>query len=104
MQASAQAAWGAVAYRCGNPDGLETAATAVARVDLIPTSRSMEWHRYQHPALSYAILAVQAERFTDAELLWTASPERVRAPTPTTERAPGSDGVDRRPVPAGAAE
>ena len=83
MQASAQAAWGAVAYRCGNPDGLETAATAVARVDLIPTSRSMEWHRYQHPALSYAILAVQAERFTDAERLLTdllSSTERRREP------------------------
>jgi DNA-binding CsgD family transcriptional regulator len=71
MQASAQAAWGALAYRCGNPDGLQTAATAVTRVDLIPTSRPADRHRYQHPALSYAILAVQAERFNDAERLLT---------------------------------
>ncbi|MBV9730540.1 MAG: AAA family ATPase [Pseudonocardiales bacterium] len=72
MQASAQAAWGAVAYRCGNPDGLVTAATAAAiRADLIPTSRSIDRHRYRHPALSYATLAVYAERFTDAERLLT---------------------------------
>ncbi len=71
LQASAQAAWGALAYRCGDPDGLVTAATAATRVDLIPTSRSMDRHRYRHPALSYATLAVQAERFTDAERLLT---------------------------------
>jgi pentatricopeptide repeat protein len=69
MEASAQAAWGAVAYRCGDPDGLETAAAAVTRVDLIPTSRPTDRHRYRHPALSYASLAVHAERFTDAERL-----------------------------------
>ncbi|MGH3999331.1 MAG: AAA family ATPase [Pseudonocardiaceae bacterium] len=72
MQASAQAAWGVVAYRCGNPDGLVTAAAAATtRVDLIPTSRAMERHIYRHPALNYAILAVQAERFADAEQLLT---------------------------------
>lgn len=72
MQASAQAAWGAVAYRCGDPDGLVTAAAAAThRVDLIPTSRSMDRHRYRHPALSYATLAVHAERFSDAERLLT---------------------------------
>lgn len=72
MQASAQAAWGAVAYRCGDPDGLVTAATAATtRADLIPTSRSIDRHRYRHPALSYATLAVHAERFTDAERLLT---------------------------------
>ena len=72
MQASARAAWGAVAYRCGDPDGLVTAAAAAAtRVDLIPTSRSMERHRYRHPALSYAAVAVPAERFADAERLLT---------------------------------
>ncbi len=72
MQASARAAWGAVAYRCGDPDGLVTAAAAVAtRVDLIPTSRSMDRHRYRHPALSYATVAVPAERFADAERLLT---------------------------------
>jgi pentatricopeptide repeat protein len=72
MQASAQAVWGIIAYRCGDPDGLATAADAAAsRVDLIPTSRSMDRHRYWHPALSYATLAVLAERFTDAERLLT---------------------------------
>lgn len=72
MQASAQAAWGAIAYRCGDPDGLVTAAAAATtRVDLIPTSRSMDRHRYRHPALSYATLAVHAERFADAERLLT---------------------------------
>jgi tetratricopeptide (TPR) repeat protein len=71
MQASAQAAWGAVAYRCGDPDGLVTAATAATRVDLIPISRSIDRHRYRHPTLSYATLAVPAERFTDAERLLT---------------------------------
>lgn len=40
MQASAQAAWGALAYRCGDPEGLQMAAAAVTRVDLIPTSPS----------------------------------------------------------------
>ncbi|MBW0010789.1 MAG: AAA family ATPase [Pseudonocardiales bacterium] len=90
MQASAQAAWGALAYRCGNPDGLVTAATAATRVDLIPTSRSMDRHRYRHPALSYAILAVQAERFTDAERLLTemlSSAERRCEPTTLIEAA-----------------
>jgi DNA-binding CsgD family transcriptional regulator len=71
MQASAQAAWGELAYRCGDPEGLEAAAAAVTRVDLIPASPPTDRHRYQHPALSYAILAVQAERFTDAERLLT---------------------------------
>ena len=72
MQASAQAAWGALAYRCGDPEGLVRAAAAAAtRVDLIPTSRSMDWHRYRHPTLSYAIVAIHAERFTDAERLLT---------------------------------
>ncbi len=71
MQASAQAAWGELAYRCGDPEGLEAAAAAITRVDLIPTSPPTDQHRYQHPALSYAILAVQAERFTDAERLLT---------------------------------
>jgi hypothetical protein len=65
-----------VAYRCGDPDGLVTAAAAAtARMDLIstplPTSRSIDRHRYRDPALSYAILAVQAERFSDAERLLT---------------------------------
>ncbi|MGH3933402.1 MAG: AAA family ATPase [Pseudonocardiaceae bacterium] len=71
MQASAQAAWGAVVYRCGNPDGLAAAAAAASSIDLIPTSRSMDRHRYRHPALSYASVAVNAERFTDAERLLT---------------------------------
>lgn len=71
MQASAQAAWGALAYRCGDPAGLVTAAAAATRVDLIPTSRSMDRHRYSHPALSYASVAIQAERFPDAERLLT---------------------------------
>lgn len=71
MQATAQAAWGALAYRCGDPEGLVTAAAAATRVDLIPTSRSIDRHRYRHPALSYATVAVHAERFTDAERLLT---------------------------------
>jgi pentatricopeptide repeat protein len=71
MQASAQAAWGALAYRCGDPEGLVRAAAAATRVDLIPTSRSMDWHRYRHPTLSYATVAIHAERFTDAERLLT---------------------------------
>ena len=71
MQASAQAAWGALAYRCGNPAGLETAAVAATRVNLIPTSRPLDRHRYRHPALSYATLAVHAEHFADAERLLT---------------------------------
>ncbi|MGH3823479.1 MAG: hypothetical protein ACRDRA_11720, partial [Pseudonocardiaceae bacterium] len=84
MQDSAQATWGAIAYRCGNPDGLRTAAAAAAScADLIPTGRSMERHRYRDPALSYAILAVPAEQFTDAERLLTgilSSAERQREP------------------------
>ncbi|MGH3765648.1 MAG: ATP-binding protein [Pseudonocardiaceae bacterium] len=72
MQASARAAWGAIAYRCGDPDGLTAAAdAAAARVDLVPTSRSMDRHRYRDPTLSYAILAVHAEQFADAERLLT---------------------------------
>ncbi|MCA1702270.1 MAG: LuxR C-terminal-related transcriptional regulator [Actinobacteria bacterium] len=72
MQASAQAAWGALAYRCGDSEGLAAAAAAaVTRVDLIPTSRAMDRHRYRHPALSYATVAVHAERFTDAERVLT---------------------------------
>lgn len=72
MQASAQAAWGAIAYRCGDPEGLRTAArAATSRVDLVPTSRFRDRHRYRDPTLSYAILAVQAEQFADAERLLT---------------------------------
>ncbi|MGB8995506.1 MAG: AAA family ATPase [Pseudonocardiaceae bacterium] len=71
MQASAQAVQGAVAYRCGDPDGLVRAAAAATRADLIPTSRSMNRHRYRHPTLSYPALAVHAERFADAERLLT---------------------------------
>ncbi|MGH3774109.1 MAG: helix-turn-helix transcriptional regulator [Pseudonocardiaceae bacterium] len=71
LQASAQAVWGTFAYRCGDPDGLVTAAAAATRVDFISTSRSMDRHRYWHPALNYATLAVHAERFTDAERLLT---------------------------------
>ncbi|MGH3769038.1 MAG: helix-turn-helix transcriptional regulator [Pseudonocardiaceae bacterium] len=71
MQASALAAQGAFAYRCGDPDSLASAAAAATRVDLIPTSRSMDRHRYRHPALTYATVAVYAERFTDAERLLT---------------------------------
>lgn len=67
MQASALAARGVIAYRCGDPDGLVTAAAAATRVDVIPTSRSVDRHRYRHPTFSYATLAVQAERFSDAE-------------------------------------
>ena len=40
-------------------------------MDLIPTSRAMDRHRYRHPALSYASVAIQAERFADAERLLT---------------------------------
>jgi DNA-binding CsgD family transcriptional regulator/Tfp pilus assembly protein PilF len=90
MQASAQAAWGAIAYRCGDPEGLETAAAAATRVDLIPTSRSTDRHRYRHPALSYATLAVPAERFTDAERLLTeilTSAERRCEPITLIEAA-----------------
>ncbi|MGH2844332.1 MAG: hypothetical protein ACRDKL_12235, partial [Solirubrobacteraceae bacterium] len=71
LQASARAFWGEIAYRCGDPAGLVTAATAATHADLIPTARCMDRHRYRHPALSYAILAVHAERFTDAERLLT---------------------------------
>ncbi len=71
MQASAQAAWGAIAYRCGDPDGLARAADAAARVDVVATAGSVHRHRYRHPALSYAMVAVQAERFSDAEELLT---------------------------------
>ncbi|MGH3853914.1 MAG: AAA family ATPase [Pseudonocardiaceae bacterium] len=73
LRASVRAYWGSIAYRCGDPDGLVAAATAAAttHADLIPTARSMDRHRYRHPALSYAILAVHAERFTDAERLLT---------------------------------
>jgi tetratricopeptide (TPR) repeat protein len=71
MQSSAQAAWGALAYRCGDPEGLATAArAATSPVDLIPC-RSRERHRYRDPALSYATVAVHAERFADAERLLT---------------------------------
>jgi len=91
MQASAQAAWGVVAYRCGNPDGLVTAAgAAAARVDLVPTSRSMDRHRYRHPALSYATLAVHAERFAVAERLLTeilSSAERRCEPITVVQAA-----------------
>jgi tetratricopeptide (TPR) repeat protein len=84
MQASAQAVWGAIAYRCGDPEGLRSAAGAAAsHTDLIPTGRSMGRHRYQDPTLSYAMLAVQAEQFTDAERLLTgilSSAERQREP------------------------
>lgn len=72
MQASAQAAWGTVAYRCGDPEGLVAAAdAATSRVDLIPTSRPIDRHRYRDPALSYATVAVPAERFADAERFLT---------------------------------
>lgn len=72
MQASAQAVWGAIAHRCGDPDGLRTAAGATAsHADLIPTGRSGDRHRHRDPVLSYAILAVQAEQFADAERLLT---------------------------------
>jgi tetratricopeptide (TPR) repeat protein len=84
MQASAQAAWGEIARRCGNPDGLRTAATAAtSSADLIPTSQSRDRHRYRDPTLSYAILAVQAEHFTDAERLLSqilSSAERRNEP------------------------
>jgi tetratricopeptide (TPR) repeat protein len=72
MQASAQAAWGAIAYRCGNPDGLRTAAcAATSSADLIPTTQSMHRQRYRDPTLNYAIMAVPAEQFADAERLLT---------------------------------
>jgi DNA-binding CsgD family transcriptional regulator len=71
LQASAQAIWGTVAYRCGNPDGLGAAGAAAARVEITPTSNAMERYPYQDPVLNYAILAVQAERFADAEQLLT---------------------------------
>ncbi|MGH3865022.1 MAG: helix-turn-helix transcriptional regulator [Pseudonocardiaceae bacterium] len=91
MQASARAAWGAVAYRCGDPHGLVTAATAATtRVDLIPTSRSIDRHRYRHPTLSYATVAVAAERFTDAERFLTeilSSAERRCEPSTLVQAA-----------------
>jgi DNA-binding CsgD family transcriptional regulator len=72
MQASAQAAWGALAYRCGDPGGLGTAASVAGSVDLLAASRTAGRYRYRsHPALSYATLAVQAEQFSDAERLLT---------------------------------
>jgi DNA-binding CsgD family transcriptional regulator len=71
MQASAQASWGVIAYRCGDPHGLARAADAATRSDLVPTSRAQDRHRYRHPALSYATVAVYAERFDDAERLLT---------------------------------
>jgi pentatricopeptide repeat protein len=40
-------------------------------VDVVSTSRSVDRHRYRHPAFSYATLAVHAERFGDAERLLT---------------------------------
>ncbi|MBV9649469.1 MAG: AAA family ATPase [Pseudonocardiales bacterium] len=79
MQAAAQAAWGAIAYRCGDLQGLHRAADAATRTDVVPTSRAQDRHRYWHPALSYATVAVHAERFDDAERLLTeilASAER----------------------------
>ncbi|MGH3781767.1 MAG: ATP-binding protein [Pseudonocardiaceae bacterium] len=99
MQASALAAWGVIAYRCGDPDGLVTAAAAATRVDLIPTSRSVDRHRYRHPAISYATLAVQAERFSDAERLLTeilSSAERRCEPITLIQAATGwIDGLCR---------
>lgn len=70
-QASAQATWGTIAYRSGNPDGLGAAQAAAARVEVVPTTRAMERHAYQDPALNYAIVAVQAEWFDDAERILT---------------------------------
>ncbi|HSZ28186.1 MAG TPA: LuxR C-terminal-related transcriptional regulator, partial [Pseudonocardiaceae bacterium] len=90
MQASAQATWGAVAYRCGDPGGLVTAATAAHRMDLLPTSRSMDRHRHRHPALSYATVAVYAERFTEAERFLTeilSSAERRCEPITVVQAA-----------------
>ncbi|HVX56505.1 MAG TPA: LuxR C-terminal-related transcriptional regulator, partial [Candidatus Saccharimonadales bacterium] len=52
---------------------------AATCTDLIPTSRAQDRHRYRDPALSYATVAVYAERFYDAERLLTeilASAER----------------------------
>jgi tetratricopeptide (TPR) repeat protein len=70
MQAAAQANWGAIAYRCGDPDGLTAAARATtSRADLVPTLRTRDRHKTQDPLLNYAILAVHAERFADAERL-----------------------------------
>lgn len=72
MRSSAQAAWGAIAYRCGDPNGLTVAArAATSPSDLVVASHSMERHRYWDPMLSYAVVAVHAERFTDAERLLT---------------------------------
>lgn len=86
VQSSAQAAWGAIAYRCGDPEGLTAAARAAASpADLVPTSRSMERNRYRDPTLSYAIVAVHAERFADAERLLTdilSSDQRRCEPLP----------------------
>ncbi|MGH3846399.1 MAG: AAA family ATPase, partial [Pseudonocardiaceae bacterium] len=84
MEVSAQATWGTIAYRSGNPDGLAAAAASASRVEVIPRVRIMERHTYLNPALSYAILAVQAERFADAERLLTEilnSAERRCEPT-----------------------
>lgn len=72
MQSSAQAAWGAIAYRCGDPNGLVVAArAATSSVDLVVPSHSRERHRCWDPTLSYAVVAVHAERFADAERLLT---------------------------------
>lgn len=72
MQSSAQAAWGATAYRCGDPDGLTAAARAArSPADLVHPSRARDMRRYRDPALSYAMVAVHAERFADAERLLT---------------------------------
>ncbi|HEX5349012.1 MAG TPA: AAA family ATPase [Pseudonocardiaceae bacterium] len=83
-EVSALATWGTIAYRSGNPDGLAAAAAAATRVEVIPTVRVMERHTYLNPVLSYAISAVQAERFADAERLLTEilnSAERRCEPT-----------------------
>src|SRR5262249_53428604 len=82
--------WGAIAYRCGDHNGLVRAAEAATRTDLIPTSRAQDRHRYRHPALSYATVAVYAERFDDAEQLLTeilASAERRCEPVTLIQAA-----------------
>jgi hypothetical protein len=56
-----------IAYRCGDPHALARAVDAATHSDLVPTSRAQDRHRYRHPALSYATVAVYAERFDDAE-------------------------------------
>jgi ATP/maltotriose-dependent transcriptional regulator MalT len=84
LQASAQATWGTITYRSGNLNGLGAARAAAIRVEINPTSRAMDRHTYQNPALNYAILAVQAELFADAEQLLTEilnSAERRCEPT-----------------------